>query len=771
MITVSSKSEIEAGGLDQRYRAKVNGASNIIGHFHPDPNGGGWVNDRGLEPLIPADASVTFTTSEIPSALAPVRFLSVISRHNGGEVYYLYEQNGALKYDHGNKGIVAGQRQTSVLETGRNLPKPDDCGTQISTYGRFNIVINGINRMLKWWGRELVSNFGFVSPTPSPVISNVQPNYIAYADIHPPGPFQTWDSFWYKRLENGNTCIRFDKDSYYGLGDTAEGALNRFDYRISFVSDTGSESPLSNPVSTSWRFDNITALPVAPVLESITSPTYPKDREYYVAKYGVYISDLPTGPQGTVARRIYRTRNRKDGLTGAGEIFYLVKQINNNADSTFIDITPDQDLNVPAPASTESVTISSQWKYCATWNNSVWLAGGSMNPYGIIYSKAGLPEQFSAGSTFDVGLREGGAITALQPFYDVLLVFRERSIEIITYNNGGYSISTLDSNVGTTATNTIRIVAGIGVMFLNKDGVFAISGSVRGGAVYQVKKMSEQIEKEMSRVSLSAMARATATYSEREKEYWVHYPVDGDTENTRGSVYHTYNGEWSFRGSDGIYEDGNGMPYTYLATDQNGWIIVGLKPTVVPDALGRRGYPGVGLQVWSASRFSGSILTNPVVPPQGATTTYTVTNVAKETDLWESTWQDFGDDTKKKRVLYVEVEVITSGENAIQLDWATDWGYTYTSSGGQKPLKSENIGKLSSEATYGTAGGNPAIWNTSVWSQSQITRLRWDIGSSLIGQFKFKLSSSNMFQVLSYRMEAVGSQQKVINQVPSTPRQ
>ena len=769
MITKATP-EIEAKGLDQKYRAAPNAASNMSGHWHPDPSGGGWANDRGLEPLIPADTSVTFTTADISKALAPVRFLSVITRHNAGEVYYLYEQNGDLKYDHGNKGNVAGQRQTCILDSGRKIPKPDDCGTQITTYGRVNFLVNGYNRMLKWWGRELVSNFGFISPTPSPVISNVQPDYIAYANLEDSTGLMLFDAFWYKRLENGNTCIRFRSSNYYGLGSAEKGKLNRFDYKISFITDTGSESPLSRPVSTSWRFDDITDF-TSKVVEGERSPSEPKQLDYYVGKYGVYISDLPTGPQGTVARRIYRTKNREDGVTGAGETFYLVKQINNNSDTTYIDITPDQDLNVPAPSAADSVTISSQWKYCATWNNCVWLAGGEMNPYGIIYSKPGVPEQFALTNTFDVGLRDGGAITALVPFYDVILVFRERSIEIITYNNGGYSISTLDSNVGTTATNTIKLVAGVGVMFLNKDGVFAITGSVRGGAVYAVKKMSEQIEKEMSRITLSALPRATATYSEREKEYWVHYPVDGDTENTRGSVYHTFNGEWSFRYSDGFYEDGNGMPYTQLATDPNGWIIVGLKPTIVPDALSRRGYPGVGLQVWSATRHSGKILTNPVVNGQAGTTSYTVVDVAKETDLWESTWQDFGDDTRKKRVLYVEVEVITSGENDIQLDWATDWGYVYTSSGGQKPLKSENIGTTFSEPTYGTAGGNPAVWNTSVWSQSQVTRLRWDIGSSLIGQFKFKLSSSNMFQILSYRIEAIGSTQKVINQNSATGRQ
>jgi hypothetical protein len=65
----------------------------------------------------------------------------------------------------------------------------------------------------------------------------------------------------------------------------------------------------------------------------------------------------------------------------------------------------------------------------------------------------------------------------------VLLVFRERAIEIITVGTNGYVISTLDSNIGTTATNTIKIVAGYGVMFLSKDGIFTISGSVRDGAV------------------------------------------------------------------------------------------------------------------------------------------------------------------------------------------------------------------------------------------------------------------------------------------------
>ncbi len=162
-MKTDSTLEIEAKGVDQRYKARPNAASNVEGHFHPDPNGGGWINDRGIEPLIPLDATVVFPTAEISKRLQPVRFLSVISRHQGAETYYLYEQAGELKYDMGNKGTSAATRQTSVISSGRKIPKPDDCGTQITTYGRFNLIINGFDKMIKWWGRESYSDFGFIS--------------------------------------------------------------------------------------------------------------------------------------------------------------------------------------------------------------------------------------------------------------------------------------------------------------------------------------------------------------------------------------------------------------------------------------------------------------------------------------------------------------------------------------------------------------------------------------------------------------------------------
>lgn len=57
----------------------------------------------------------------------------------------------------------------------------------------------------------------------------------------------------------------------------------------------------------------------------------------------VVVSSIPTGPTGTVARRLYRTK-------AGGSTYYLVGQIDNNtAGMTFTDPTPDASLTVTAP--------------------------------------------------------------------------------------------------------------------------------------------------------------------------------------------------------------------------------------------------------------------------------------------------------------------------------------------------------------------------------------------------------------------------------------
>lgn len=716
-----------AGGMDQRYYPAAN-AAQLVENYRYEPSGG-WRNDRGWEPLIPYPSPFTLTLSALTDLLQPCRFLQVIQRHQGAEEYYLQERNGNLFYEFGNQGTSTSNKV--ILDKDRNLPRSDDPGTQAIPYGRFTAIVNGYDKALKWWGRNKVEQFGFYQLPPSPTPLIVQTDYNTDVTDPPVG----------SPTENNldGIAVIFPSNSRLGLGDPTGGAVNTFSYRLSYITDTGSESPLSTPVTIGW-----------------TIPTGDGEAGNQ-KKYAVMLVGLDPGPEGVVARRLYRTKNKKDGISGAGDIYYFLKQLDENNTTTFLDVLPDNQLTIEAPSVSDSVTISTSYKFGASWNSSFWLGGGESTPTRIIYSVQGLPEQFPAFNYFDVGVREGGHITALYPYYDVLLVFRERSIDAVFANasGDGFTCTTIKKDLGTTATNSIKLIPGYGIMFLNKDGFWLIKGGLRGGAELQIENMSPMIEKEMGRLSKNALARATAAYSDREKEYWCIYPVDGDTECTRGAAWNIINEAWSLRG-----DPTESLPwsFTQIATDQSGYFILGTRGEIKSPIQSSVSYPGLGLQVWTARNNWGDNFAITV-----AQEVYTLTRTAQAQGLstWLSTWYDFGDDSIKKRILSVELDVLTEGNNPIELQWAKDWGYSFESAGTVPIQIGEFVGTSQEQATYSpgitgtTLQGNIATFGTSGWEEPRVTRLRWDVQTGLVSHFQFKVLSSNHMQIVRFQINYI----------------
>lgn len=738
-MQTTSLPDLIAGGVDQRYYPSNNTGA-VVRNFRYSPDGG-WRNDRGWEPLVKYPVNnvglPTFglSATELADVKAPCRFLSVWQRHGGSEEYYVQERNGNLFYEFGNLGTATTRKHT--LATGRHLPRTDEPGTQLVPYGRFALLMNGHDPLLKWWGRDVVYPFGFILTPPTPYIVGVQVDYNQKNGEANGDPVNN---------DLNAMAVQFAAGEYLGLGDPTAGSINFYSYKVTYITDTGSESPLSGAGNVSWT-----------LLTDLTS-TDPDVVKANARKYGVMVQGLEPGPDGTVARRIYRTKNKKDGLSGAGDIYYLVTQINDNTTRQYLDCIPDNELVTAAPAMSDSVPISSTYKYGAAWNGSMWLAGGDTNPTQIIYSAQGLPEQFPAFNTFDVGVRDGGHITALFPYYDVLLVFRERSIDaVFTNGNGdGYTCTTINQTIGTTASGTIKLIPGVGVMFLNLDGFFMITGGMRGGATIAVEQVSMRFEKEMGRLSKNALPRATATYSDREKEYWCHFPVDGQTENTHGVVFNTVTNEWSFRSSD-IEGTAYDWRFTQLATDGSGYIIIGTLPSPTSNNL----YPGMGLQVWSARDAAGDDM--PYVTLQGlSTVNYSARPAPNAT--WQSVWLDFGDDSIKKRVLTVELETLTEGDNEVELQWASDYSSEWNSAGTVAPQIGDYLDAVgpANDATF-TTGGNVATWNTSKWQDHKVTRLRWDVNTGLVSHFAFRVVSTNRFTVIKYMLNFIGGQLKTQN--------
>jgi len=729
--------EVIAGGVDQRWKASDNLASNIV-NCRIDSVGLGWKNDRGWEPLIPEESGqVTFSDAQLAKASAPCRFLKVWSRHGGSEVYYLEERNGILSYTYGNRGNGGAAGAIVELDTGRNLPKADDPGTQITPFGRFALIQNGYDRPIKFWGRAKTTPFGWSQNPSAPIVRDVNNK-----QIYDPDKLQSTEgSYWTQAAS-------------VGVGNSDLNDKNLFRYKVSLVSDTGSESPLSDSANVYWAI---------------------QDNAVVGHKAGIVLKDIPTGDVNTVARRIYRTKNL---IENPAEQYYLVKEIKDNVTTDWIDIIPDGLLLETAPAVTDSVLLPQSFKYAASFNGCIWIAGGDDLSTQIRYSDRYLPEQFDAFRFFDVGMRSGGEVTALVPYGNNLVVFRANSIEVISpIADDAYTIGTLAPDIGTRATNTIKEVPGLGLFFLSKDGCYVIKGGQSGAGLVQlgIEHISKNLYNEWERLSEGSLARATAVYSTREKEYWVHYPVDGGTENTRGAVYHTEVGQWSLRNQSygkviGLDDDYQ-MAFTHLDTDPEGWIIIGTYPDypysaeTTLTAGNRHFYPGVGLQVWSSTCYFGKVWSFQTSGENFTTYSWVWNPKVDDDCVWESVWLDFGDDSIKKRIQSVELEMVSQGYRKLELEYASDYTFTESAGGTMAPMIVEKYLTTSSEPTWYLASDkevkNKAVWGDN-WSNGQICRLRFDIHTGLVSQFKYRIKSANPFHLISYQLEYMASEQKVI---------
>jgi hypothetical protein len=754
-MKTSSSGERIAGGIDQRYQAPNETASSIV-NMRRDETGFGWINDRGWEPeSVPNSNHNLANTGNL--GIDKSR-LYVWTRHRESEIYKVYKtSDGFLKYEHANTFGMTTPTYPFVRSlnfTARTSPKSDDPDEQYTPFGRFLTIVNGKDLPLKWWGRERVFPFGFTSPTPPPQVIGPYPDYYAGScDIGADPPTST-----YPPPKGGTIAMAFSgANEPGGLGlHTDDDKVNVYQYKVSFITDTGSESPLSTAAVVQWQNNG------------------------GLRTYATFIERLPVGPPGTVARRIYRTKSLGDLRNDArDQQFYLVTQINDNCTLNYTDVMPDDLLTIAAPTRFASSVISTSYRFSANWDNRMWLAGGQGNETRIIYSDQGLPEQFPTFNYFDVGNRSGGAITQIFPYYDNLLVFRERAIDVVRPGGNGTLLCTrLSGDIGTTASNTVTNVEGLGVFFLAPDGVYVFSGGTIGGSSVRLERVSDTIMKEMRRISKSSLAQATAAYSHKEKEWWCFYPVDGQTHNSRSVVFHTQGNVWSFRNdlvdrfvtkADLSTEVLPQFNVNGLSTLPDGRFIAAFKNKTIANAPvinTNLFFPG-GLCVWAGSMEG--LPANRVTVDQQAQQFIGDPFFAPALEAeWSSAWESFGDDSVKKRVISVEVEVLAAGNNTIQLDYAQDYREDFTSGGSNPTMVAELFDTANADAIYG--GPNEDTFDKSVltigstkWGERRSTRVRWDVNTGLLSWFQFRLRSSNTFQVVSYQIELVGGERRTIN--------
>jgi len=727
----------KAPGIDQRYK-DTSGTADDIRNARICPTGLGWLFDRGIQGWKDFSDGFAIESTEADAYLNTKHdSIYVWTKQNAGQVYHLFEQNGTLYYLWGNNNGGTGTtyfRDRTIISENRRIPKVTDSGTQYIPFGNRLLIINGYDKPIWFYGDKKSRDFGFSLPTPQIELINIQPDY-----------------------QDGTTALRGGTaepaftTSVIGLGDRTAGDVSVFNYKMTFITDSGSESPLGATSSVNWTVESA-----------------------YLKRFGVFMNELPTGPTGTVSRRIYRTKNQRLSYVADSreELYYLVKEIRDNTTTEFIDVIPDSALVNLAPALTDSMLTSSTYQYGEAWNGRMWLAGGDSHPTRIIYSQRGLPEQFGTFNYFELGNTNGGHITQIFSYYNNLIVFRESSIDIVREGSTGLTVSQLAPNIGTVASNTISLVPEVGVVFLSKDGMYSISGGLDGGSQIQIAKLSNGLGKEIQNISISALPRATAAYSVKEKEYWCHYVRKGETVPTRGIVLHQQTKQWSLRGAFDKADEYL-WKFTCIATDTSGNFLLGTSPTwkvgafgSSPTVVAAKGYLA-GVQVWSGSNKWGDVLT--VASSVEGIITYTAVDGALQENVWQSNWIDFGDGSIKHRAFNVELEMIAFGDNEVTLEWGMDYDSTWNSAGSQKISKPEVIFTIKEDAVFGPADAtvtkSPFKVGTSPLKGIRVVNIRFDVNTQLTDNFRFRIRrEGSPFHLLGYKINFNNRDQLALNQ-------
>jgi hypothetical protein len=620
-----------AGGLDTLLPQGAGNAGRLE-NVLIDRATGGWSTRIGYEPYVvnasswtPFGASGPITSLHVAQALA-----------SGARQHILFEEGGNLHllYEAGGTDVLR------TVATGRAVPTPADAASWYTTTSYGTVITNGVDRpiLVKPWPlgdasesantiAQCVRPFGFDGlPTP-PAPRRVRPldPVVGPTKASGAGAMTLWSPSQPDGTPGGGR---------WGLGyasnpGTAPDKQATYGWAVSFISDTGSEGPISSLSSTGWEL-----------------PAGSKGFHYGVAV------DIPIGPKGTVARKIYRTANYASDAPAAGDTtLYLVDIVRNNVETLFFDANPTNQLGQPSPEIATGPLPSPAARFSALWQGCLWLDGGVIDSRTLFYSTPGLIEQFSAASFIELS-GDGGGITGLYASYTSLLVFRENGIDVVQGDPvNGFTVTTISNSVTCRAPHTIAAVPGLGVVFLALDGVYAIIGGLEGGAVSELIGLTARQDEVIGRITPDCHARAVACWSAAMKEYQLYVPVDGSDRPELGLVLHAERlgneasaaTAWSTR---------IGFPVGAVSTLFDGTVVFGHHT----GAQAGNDTAQRGLFVVSGKRALGKVYSGQAfvwAPPP--------------TSRYRSAWVSFGSFQILKQLNYIIFNMLTTGEIKVQL--------------------------------------------------------------------------------------------------------
>ena len=677
-----------------------------------------WHNEFGFERYFTGENLYLIGGTGPYPKNGPVWGVYCWASHNGAKQSLLFEQENEIYEVNGSK------KEAELVQGGRKPPAVGDYLTTYEPHGNYVVIANGNNSIVKYRGKNKLFPVGWPE-APGPV----SPRNPASDPSARKGGYFYFSSEDYMSPEVAGLGSP-QSENWPGVGSKDKDHVNEYFYKVSYINENGSESPISQ------QSDKVIW----------TTTEFAKDGVNVTSRTGVLITGIPSGPEGTVARKIYRTKNN------SASAFFFAAMIYDNVTEDFVDYLEDDQLGDLAPDPSTSIVMPSQApRFAASFNNCLFIDGGKNQPSTLYYSNALQMDSFGATNYFDVGNRQGGDVTGLYSYYNNLFVFRERAIDVITGTPGNFQITPFIEGVGCKSHSTIQAVPGVGIVFLSEDGIYAIQGNFSG---YELKltKLSTGMDFIIEGMSRSGAARAIAQYWPQQKEYQCFIPWEGDNQVQLGLVLHQ-NGGWSLR---------DGWPIACATVDYDGNFIFGHKKGNAnqynAEEIGEN--VGNGLYVISSTRQMGT-----VVGPDGAEKK--IDPGPAPTSTFRSQWHDFGYGPQKKQVKYIYLYAYTYGQQQIGIQYFRDgsWHsedvqYNYSGTIDATDVQEQNFTMSipdhpdqpnyvtgPSTATYG------AIWDSSKWQDNRPTEIRISIPIKLASSFAFQVETNNRFNIVGYSIE------------------
>jgi hypothetical protein len=705
-----------AGGFESRLPQNPQNAGQVQ-NWTIDRKTGGWSTRVGYELYRPGQASYSpFGNVGAITSLHVARALA-----GGARDHILFEEDGTLHLLY-ESGVVPVLR---TLATGRHIPAPTEAASWYTDTPHGTVITNGVDRpvLVRPWPlgnaaesatsiAEVIRPFGFDAPAAPVTPHKVKPYPPLDTTVVPavyPAPSAGGagrTTLWCPQQPNA-----IPDGGQYGLGfannlsgdDGDKPAL--FGYAISYISDSGSEGPSSSLASVAWSLE----------------------ADAYGFRHAVTL-DIPTGPEGTVARKLYRTSNYAAGAADAGDTtLYFIDVIRNNIETTFFDATLTAALGQAAPDIPTGPLPAPGARFSALFNGCLFLDGGSDEPKTLFYSAPGLIEQFGADAYIELS-SQGGGITALFGNYTTLLVFRENGIDVVQGDyTSGFTVTTISSSITCRAPHTVQAVPGLGVVFLATDGVYAITGGVVGGAVNDVVNLTTLQDSFIDRITPDCHPRAVAIFSEKSREYLLFAPVDGNDRPNEGFVLHV--DRLAFIETLAPWSSRIGFPVGAVASLYDGTVIFG------HNTGDESGDPSTqrGIFVMSGKRALGASIDGQDMVDGPA-----------PTSVYRSAWFDAGDPQIQKQLSYVTLWLLTTGDAAVTMRHYKDFSLT--------PIL-ERTYKAQPPDAPELATLDVATLGTSTYREARLVPLRYSVAQQSAAWFCFEIETTEDLVLVGFEYE------------------